>query len=130
GSHDGIGPGTDVEGRRAAPELLPRVRREAEHPAGAGAVLVIDVVAAQGQAEGRAEVVRDPAAEGPPLRILRGIRQRRVGLLPAVVALYPQRRFAELAPQQPVDAVAIAVLLTASSGPQNPTTPIAVSASG
>src|SRR6266516_196563 len=47
GPDHGIGPRADVESRRTASELLPCVRGEAEHAAGAGAVLVIHVVAAQ-----------------------------------------------------------------------------------
>src|SRR3989440_11639979 len=85
--HDGIGPGADVERRGAAAELLASVRWEADHSVErtARAVLVVDVVTPQSQAEGRVEVIRDPYAQRPPLRILGGNRQGRVGLLLAVV---------------------------------------------
>src|SRR5947209_5656995 len=67
--HHGARPRLDVQRRRAAAELLPGVRGEAEGTIGACAGLVVDVVAAQRQARGRAEVVRDPAPERPPLRV-------------------------------------------------------------
>src|SRR5207245_10230888 len=83
---DRIRPRTDVQRRGAAPELLPRVRGEAIDPAGAGAVLVVHVVAAQRQAEGRAEVVGDPGPSRPPLGVLCRNREGGVGLLLVGVA--------------------------------------------
>src|SRR5256886_17284633 len=106
---DAIWPGADVRGGGAAPEFLAGVRWKADQPVErtARAVLVVDVVTPQGQPERRAEVVRDPPAERPPLRVLRGIGEGGVRLLRAVVALDPHGRLPELAPQQAFHTVAI-----------------------
>src|SRR5881397_1779582 len=87
GPKHGARPRLDVQRRRAAAELVPRPSacREAERGVGTGTVLVIHVVAPQRQTDGGAQVVGNPAAEGPPLRILRRIGQRCVRLLRAVV---------------------------------------------
>src|SRR2546421_4050979 len=87
--HDGIGPGADVERRGAAAELLASVRWEADHSVErtARAVLVVDVVTPQRQAERGAEVIRDPHAKGPPLGILGRIGEGLIGPLLSVVAL-------------------------------------------
>src|SRR2546426_8647667 len=45
----------------------------------ARAVLVVQVVAAQRQAQGRAEVIGDPGSSRPPLGVLRRIGERGVG---------------------------------------------------
>src|SRR6185437_15793351 len=121
GPHDGAGPRLDVQRRGRAAELLPGVRLEAEDAARACAVLVVHVIAAQRQTGGGAEVVRDPAAECPPLRVLRRIGQCRVRLLRAVIALDPDGRLAELAPQQALNPYRLALLFPGSSAPQYPT---------
>src|SRR5205807_5125875 len=122
GSDHRIGPGADVQGRRAAAELLSRVRGEAHQTIerAPGAVLIVYVIAAQRQADRRAEVVRDPASQRPPLRVFARVGQQRVGLLFPVVSLHPYRRLAELAPEQPLDAVAVGGVVVRLLRPPEP----------
>src|SRR5439155_11447702 len=107
GPDHGAWPGADVQRGRTAAELLACVREEAERSIGPSPVLVVDVVAAQRQTDGGAEVVRDPATDSPPLRVLRRIGECRIGLLRPVVALHPHVRLADLPPQHRVDAVPV-----------------------
>src|SRR2546422_9550009 len=64
-------------------------------------------VTPQRQTDGGAQVVGNPAAEGPPLRILGRIGQRCVRLLRAVIALHPHGRLAEFAPKQSLEAIPV-----------------------